>query len=187
MTYYGGKQLADAFRTVRQNTIQTAQDIPEAHYGYAAFDGGMTVAQMLAHLAASTNFHHMAHSVDRISHISLEAFGAYMAQAKQIESSLTTKAQIIEALTSGGEQFAAWLESLDEAQLGEFVSFPAGFTPPQKSRFEMLLGCKEHEMHHRAQLMMVQRLLGIVPHLTRRRQEAMAARAAAAPAAAPAN
>jgi len=39
-----------------------------------------------------------------------------------------------------------------------------------KSRFEMLLGTKEHEMHHRGQLMMIERLLGIVPHLTRNRQ-----------------
>lgn len=187
MTYYGGKQLAEAFRTVRQNTIQTAQDIPDAQYGYAAFDGGMTVAQMLAHLAASTNFHLMAHGVDRISQLSMEAFGAYVAQAKQIESSLTTKAQIIEALTARGEEFATWLETVTEEQLGEFVSFPTGFTPPAKSRFEMLLGAKEHEMHHRAQLMVVQRMLGIVPHLTRRRQEAMAARAAAAQAQAPAN
>jgi len=38
--------------------------------------------------------------------------------------------------------------------------------------FEMLLGTKEHEMHHRAQLMVIERLLGIVPHLTRNRQPA---------------
>jgi len=30
----------------------------------------------------------------------------------------------------------------------------------------MLLGTKEHEMHHRGQLMVMERLLGIVPHLT---------------------
>jgi len=36
----------------------------------------------------------------------------------------------------------------------------------------MILGTKEHEMHHRAQLMVIERLLGIVPHLTRQRQEA---------------
>ena len=36
-----------------------------------------------------------------------------------------------------------------------------------KSRFEQLLGIKEHEMHHRAQLMLIERQLGIVPHLTR--------------------
>ena len=73
-----------------------------------------------------------------------------------------------------------WLETLTDDQLGEFVSFPAGLQSPSKSRFEMLLGAKEHEMHHRAQLMVIQRILGITPHLTRRRQEAMAARAAAA-------
>jgi len=35
----------------------------------------------------------------------------------------------------------------------------------------MLLGVKEHEMHHRGQLMLIQRLLGRVPHLTRARQQ----------------
>ena len=40
----------------------------------------------------------------------------------------------------------------------------------------MLLGPKEHEMHHRGQLMLIQRILGQVPELTRRRAAAMAAR-----------
>jgi hypothetical protein len=35
----------------------------------------------------------------------------------------------------------------------------------------MLLGVKEHEMHHRAKLMLTERLIGIVPHLTRARQQ----------------
>jgi uncharacterized damage-inducible protein DinB len=39
----------------------------------------------------------------------------------------------------------------------------------------MLLSPKEHEMHHRAQLMVVERMLGIVPHLTREQQARMAA------------
>jgi uncharacterized damage-inducible protein DinB len=47
---------------------------------------------------------------------------------------------------------------------------PPGSNPAVKNRFEMLLGTKEHEMHHRAQLMVIERLLGIVPHLTRNRQ-----------------
>ena len=48
---------------------------------------------------------------------------------------------------------------------------PPGATPASKSRFEMLLSVKEHEMHHRGQLMVAQRVLGIVPHLTRLREE----------------
>ncbi len=48
-------------------------------------------------------------------------------------------------------------------------------TPASKTRFEMLLGVKEHEMHHRAQLMLLGRMVGVVPHLTRQMQERMAA------------
>ena len=180
MTYYGGKQLADAFRTVRQNTIQTAQDIPEDQYGFAPGDGAMTVGQMLAHLAAMTNFYYTVHGVEKKTSIAMEDFGRYMAEGKQIEAGLTSKAAIVEALTTRGEQFADFLATLTEDQLAQEVALPAGLQPSSKTRFEMLLGAKEHEMHHRGQLMVIQRVLGITPHLTKRRQEANAARAAAA-------
>ena len=49
-----------------------------------------------------------------------------------------------------------------------------------RSRFEHLLSAKEHEMHHRGQLMLIQRMLGVTPHLTRQMQERMRARATAA-------
>ena len=37
----------------------------------------------------------------------------------------------------------------------------------------MLLSPKEHEMHHRGQLMTMQRMIGQTPHLTRQMQERM--------------
>ena len=74
------------------------------------------------------------------------------------------------------------LEGLPESFLAEQVTMPPQMQPPTKSRFEMLLGAKEHEMHHRAQLMTLQRMIGQVPHLTRQMQERFAAMAAAAPA-----
>jgi uncharacterized damage-inducible protein DinB len=86
-----------------------------------------------------------------------------------------SKAQIIALLRDEGERWAKWLESQSDAFLAEVVNFPPGMTPPSKTRFEMLLGTKEHEMHHRGQLMLIERMLGIVPHLTRRMQERMAA------------
>jgi uncharacterized damage-inducible protein DinB len=39
----------------------------------------------------------------------------------------------------------------------------------------MLMSVKEHEMHHRGQLMLIERMLGFVPHLTRQMQERTAA------------
>ena len=59
------------------------------------------------------------------------------------------------------------MEKLPESRAAEMVSRGAA---GDKTRFEMLIGAKEHEMHHRAQLMVIERLIGIVPHLTRNRQ-----------------
>jgi Uncharacterized protein conserved in bacteria len=78
----------------------------------------------------------------------------------------------VQLLRSEGEQFAAWLEKLTPEFLSETVTEPDGKTA--KTRFERLLGAKEHEMHHRGQLMLIERQLGIVPHLTRQSQERIA-------------
>jgi uncharacterized damage-inducible protein DinB len=171
VTYYGAKELAEAFRTVRRNTIQIAEDIPEDNYGYRATPEVQTVAQELAHIACSTSWQHQAHAIDRKTFISFEDFGQYMSRSAAMEQELTTKPQILDALKRQGDEFARFLESLTPEQLAERVSFPPPVQPSSKTRFEMLLGVKEHEMHHRAKLMLIERLLGIVPHLTRAREQ----------------
>lgn len=174
MTYYAGKEMAEAFRTVRRNTIQIAEDIPDDKYGYRAAPEVQTVAEELAHVAAATWWHRQAHSIDKKTFISFDDFASYMGKSAELEKALTTKSQILEALRKGGDDFAQFLESLTAEQLAETVSFPPPVQPSSRTRFEMLLGVKEHEMHHRAKLMVVERLLGIVPHLTRIRQQRMA-------------
>jgi uncharacterized damage-inducible protein DinB len=49
------------------------------------------------------------------------------------------------------------------AFMSEQVRLPGGGTV---TRFEMILGTKEHELQHRAQLTVLERLLGIVPRFT---------------------
>jgi uncharacterized damage-inducible protein DinB len=107
-------------------------------------------------------------------------FGELMQKFGAEEAKPRTKAEIIAFLKSEGEKFAAFLESLPESLLAEHVTMPPNMTPATKSRFEMLLSPKEHEMHHRGQLMTIQRMLGLVPHLTRDFQARMATMAAAA-------
>jgi hypothetical protein len=51
----------------------------------------------------------------------------------------------------GFVRWAKWLESQSDDFLAERVRLPAGMTPGSKTRFEMLLSTKEHEMHHRSQ------------------------------------
>ena len=50
MNYYGAKELAESLRTVRKNTIQVAEDIPEDKYSFRAAPDTMSVGEMLAHL-----------------------------------------------------------------------------------------------------------------------------------------
>jgi uncharacterized damage-inducible protein DinB len=64
----------------------------------------------------------------------------------------------MELLRSEGERFADWLASLSDETLAEQVTDPSGKNP--QSRLEMMLGAKEHEMHHRGQLMLIERMLG---------------------------
>jgi uncharacterized damage-inducible protein DinB len=173
MTYYGAKHLADSFRTVRKNTLVIAEEIPEDQYGFKAAPEVMSVGEMLAHLAVSPMWQIELHR-KKIDAVDFAFFGARLAQGKMDEQALRTKAEIVAALKANGEQFATFLEGLDEATLQSTVSFPPPVQPPTRTRFEMLLGPKEHEMHHRGQLMLVQRLLGQVPPLTRARQQMQA-------------
>ena len=179
MTYYGGKELAASFRTVRNNTIKIAEDIPEDKYGYSPAPDCRTIARMLAHLAISSSTQHYLQS-NKVTDLRTVNFGEMFQKYQAEEAKPRTKAELIEFLKTEGDKFAAFLESLPESFLGETVMMPPGATPPTKSRFEMLLGTKEHEMHHRGQLMTIQRMLGQVPHLTRQMQERMAAMQAAA-------
>lgn len=177
MTYYGAKQLADSFRTVRANTIAIAEEIPEDKYSFRATPEVMSVAQILAHLAVHPDWQMEVHGPQPLTHLDFPVFTDHQQKAAAAERALTTKAEILHALKDGGAKFASFLDQLPESTLSSTVTFPPPLQPTSKTRFEMLLGVKEHEMHHRGQLMLIQRLLGQVPPLTRRRQERAAARA----------
>ncbi len=172
MTAYSGKELANAFRTVRKNTVQVAEDIPESQYGHVAAPECKSVGRMLTHIAVAQGFWDEIHRKQRRTTMQGIDFVAMGERAEADESKPRSKTEIVELLRTEGEQFAAWLETLTPEFLAEMVTEGDGKTA--RSRFESLLGVKEHEMHHRAQLMLIERQLGIVPHLTRQRNERIA-------------
>jgi uncharacterized damage-inducible protein DinB len=174
MTYYGAKELADSLRTVRKNTLIIAEEIPEERYGFRAAPETRTIAQLLTHIAVVQRMPEQIHSIERRTSLEGFDFPGLMRNIGAEEQRPRSKAQIIALLRDEGQRWANWLESQSDDFLAERVKFPAGMTPPTKTRFEMLLGTKEHEMHHRGQLMLIERMLGIVPHLTRHMQERVA-------------
>lgn len=166
---YGGKELASAFRTVRKNTIQVAEDIPESNYNHSAAPDVRTVAQMLTHIAISPRIFKEMTSTPGVTSLVGYDFQALRARTLAEEAKPRTKTEIVEFLRTEGENFASWLETLTPEFLVVGITEADGKTV--KSRFERLLGAKEHEMHHRAQLMLIERQLGIVPHITRQFHE----------------
>jgi uncharacterized damage-inducible protein DinB len=171
MIAYGGKELADAFRTVRKNTIQVAEDIPESKYDFVAASEVRPVGKMLTHVAIASRIWEKVHGEKLKTLVGFNFFGL-MDEFNAEENKPRSKAEIVQLLRTEGDKFAAWLETLTPEFLAENVAEPDGKT--QKTRFERLLSAKEHELHHRAQLMLIERQLGIVPHLTRQFQERMA-------------
>jgi uncharacterized damage-inducible protein DinB len=178
VNYYGGKELAESFRTVRKNTLAIAQDIPEEKYGFRAAPETRSVSELLAHIAISPTFNHTIHAEERLKTLAGFDFPSLMERMHAEEKQPRTKAQMIELLNTDGEKWAKWVEGLQEHFLGEVIEMPPGATPAARTRFDMILSVKEHEMHHRGQLMLIERQLGIVPHLTRRMQERANAAAA---------
>jgi len=167
MNLYGPKQLVDSIRTVRKNTIQIAEDIPEKDYGYRPTPESRSVAETLVHIAVAPQATRRLHGDQRVSSLEGFNFGELIKQSEAEEKRPRSKSEIVGLLRTEGERWCDWVATFPEAVLAEEVRQPGGVS---KTRFEMLLGTKEHEMHHRAQLMVIERLLGIVPHLTRNRQ-----------------
>src|SRR5664280_701790 len=105
MQYYSAKDLASAFRTVRNNTIKIAEEIPEGHYGFRPAPDTRTVAETLAHIAAAPRWSKSMHS-QRITHPDFATFRTGWEESMKYQATLTNKAQILEALRAGGEEFA---------------------------------------------------------------------------------
>jgi len=174
MNYYGAKELAESFRTVRKNTIQVAEDIPEDKYGFKAASDVRSVEKLLTHIALAPSFQYRINAVEKRTTMEGFDFPALMQEVMAEEAKARTKAQVIEMLRKEGEKWAGFVAGLSDDFLGSVVTMPPGGTPPSRTRFDLIASVKEHEMHHRGQLMLIERMIGVVPHLTRQMQERMA-------------
>src|ERR1041385_167364 len=119
MINYGAKELANAYRTVRGNTIQIARDIPEGSYGVRPAPGARSVSEVLRHLVYASGFYEDIHAVRRITSLQGYDFGAVGRAASAKEREPLDKDGIIAKLESEGERVAAWLESLSDDFLNE--------------------------------------------------------------------
>jgi hypothetical protein len=72
---YGPKQLIDSIRSVRKNTIQIAEDIPEEQYGYRPTPDSRSVAENLTHIAQFSRFDRLLHEEEHVATLAGFDFG----------------------------------------------------------------------------------------------------------------
>ncbi len=101
MTYYGGRELAAAFRTVRNNTIKIAEEIPEDKYSFRPANDCRTIGQTLAHIALGTTFQSHIHTnkVGDLKNVNFwELVQTMSAEEAKPRMELTQLKAVIEAL-----------------------------------------------------------------------------------------
>jgi uncharacterized protein YndB with AHSA1/START domain/uncharacterized damage-inducible protein DinB len=160
---YGVRQLTDGMRAVRTNTILMADDIPESQYDYRPTPVSRSIAETLVHIAWLSTADRILHEEEHLDALEGFDFPALLRKSEVEEKRRRSKADILELLRTEGERQVRWLEQQPEAFLSERVQLPGGGSV---SRFEMLLATKEHELQHRAQLTVIDRLIGVVPRFT---------------------
>jgi uncharacterized damage-inducible protein DinB len=134
MLHYGLRELVESCGTVRKNTIQIAEEIPEAQYNYRPSPESRSVAETLVHIAWLASADHLIHEEKHLASFEGFDFVALLKNSEVEETRPCSKAEIIELLRTEGERWAQWVEKMPE---------------------------------HRAQLTVIQRLIGLVPHFTR--------------------
>jgi uncharacterized damage-inducible protein DinB len=160
MNFYGPKQLADSIRTVRQNTLRVAEDIHEDDYLFRPTADSRSIAEILIHIAFFSNFDYLFHEEEHVTAMEAFDFSQFLRDSKSQEKRHDKKSELIELLRDSGESWAEWVEFAPELFLAEGVAQRDGTL---KTRFEMIMGTKEHEIHHRGQLTAIERMLGVVP------------------------
>ncbi len=140
-----------------------AREILESDYGFRATPQTRSVAETLIHIGWLWSADHLMHDELRLNSLEGFDFPALLVKSAAEEKRPRSRDEIIEMLRTEGDRAVQWIESLPVERLSERVQLPGGGSV---SRFDMLVGTKEHELQHRAQLTVLERMVGIAPRFT---------------------
>lgn len=139
--------LLRAFDTARGRTVRLAARIPEAALDWAPTPEAFTCADIVRHLAAAERHLFVEVAVGRPSR--------YPGHDKSLAYG---KEGVLAYLDAMHEQSMAVLQTLDDEALERRITTPAGASIPTWRWLQLMA---EHEAHHRGQLYLMLRLIGV--------------------------
>jgi uncharacterized damage-inducible protein DinB len=149
------KLVQGAWAGAKRNIVESADQMPEANYGFKPVDTVRTVGQILAHVAG-TNYVYCSAAKGEKSPFAEDHF----------EKTATTKAAIVKALADSVAYCDAAYSALTDASAFEMVASPFGNN--QVPRVSPLFSNVGHNIEHYGNLVTYFRIKGMVPPSTKR-------------------
>jgi len=149
------------WKDARGGLIEEVEKIPEDQFSFRATPDTRTVSEILQHVI-STQKIIVGEACRPDTNLRRQSFAAHAEEYAPGVGDVTDKNGLIELLRTSMDECAAKIGSYDD-KLGESMQSLMG-QPITKVRF--LTFGMSHEMYHRGQLTVYQRLLSIEPALT---------------------
>jgi len=149
------------WKDARGGLIEEVEKIPEDQFSFRATPDTRTVSEILQHVI-STQKIIVGEACRPDTNLRRQSFAAHAEEYAPGVGDVTDKNGLIELLRTSMDECAAKISSYDD-KLGESMQSLMG-QPITKVRF--LTFGMSHEMYHRGQLTVYQRLLSIEPALT---------------------
>src|SRR4029453_5876399 len=85
VTYYGAKELAASFKTLRNNTIKIAEEVPEDKYDFRPAPDARSIRDTLVHIALSTDLQSYVHrnNISDMQSVNFQEFMQKFGEARQ--------------------------------------------------------------------------------------------------------
>ena len=153
--------ICEQWQDVRNGLIKEVELIPADKIGFKPAPESRTVIELLHHIIETQRV--LAGEMCRENTNFGRGFPALMAEFAGNTKEATTREAVLELLRSSLEKTKAMAVSFGDAN---FEKTMTRFDGKQCTKIEMLNFTVAHEMYHRGQLTVYERLLGIEPALT---------------------
>jgi len=153
--------LITSWRDVRSGFTREVEQIPAEKFSFRASPETRTVSELVQHVIEAQKFL-VGETCRSNSNLMRQSFANHIKEYAPEVSSVIEKEGLLELLASSMTK----AEELLQSQAGRLDDSILALDGKPKRKFDFLNFAISHEMYHRGQLTVYERLLGIEPQLT---------------------
>lgn len=155
--------MVNTWKEFRKGLIAEVEQIPEDKFSFRATPETRSIAELLQHVVEVQKM--LIGEASRAdANLRRQSFAAHLQEYAPEAKAVTDKNGLLEMLRSSMEVCEASLRSNDDLMHGEMVGLEGKPVP----KLKVVNFAMSHEMYHRGQLTVYERLLNLEPALTRK-------------------